>query len=290
MSMNNERSDEKKTSYKQIIKSTSVVGGAQVIQILIGIVRTKVVAVLLGTGGIGLLGLYQSILDLVRNLTGFGINFSGVKDIAEAKSTDNKDGIGRSVTILRRWAIATGLLGFFLMFVLSIPFSFYTFGDRSYAPGIAILSFALIFTSISQSQTTLLQGMQKISSMAISIVAGAAASCIISIPVYIFFGVKGIVPSLLLMSLATLCITWFFSRRIKVVKVKLTVKETFDGGFKMAQLGFFMVVNMFVATATMYFIRRYVANKAGIHAVGLFQASWTIANTYLGVVLNCDVS
>ena len=40
------------SSYKQILRSSSIIGGASVVNILIGLLRTKVVAVVLGTAGL----------------------------------------------------------------------------------------------------------------------------------------------------------------------------------------------------------------------------------------------
>ena len=53
----------------------------------IGIVRTKVFAVLLGPAGFGLMGLYGSIVDLAQSIAGMGVNSSGVRQIAESVGT-----------------------------------------------------------------------------------------------------------------------------------------------------------------------------------------------------------
>ncbi len=45
------------SSHRQIFKSTALIGGTQVINMGIGIVRTKALAVLLGPAGMGLAGL-----------------------------------------------------------------------------------------------------------------------------------------------------------------------------------------------------------------------------------------
>lgn len=45
---------EANASYRRILKSTSVIGGASVINIGIGLLRSKVLAVLLGPAGVGL--------------------------------------------------------------------------------------------------------------------------------------------------------------------------------------------------------------------------------------------
>ena len=57
------------TSYEQALKSTGIVGGAQFLTILITVVKTKIVALLLGPAGVGVLGLLQGIVDMIRNAT-----------------------------------------------------------------------------------------------------------------------------------------------------------------------------------------------------------------------------
>ena len=49
--------DEKHT-YRQILKSSALIGGSSLISVVIGIVRTKAFALLLGPTGVGLMGLY----------------------------------------------------------------------------------------------------------------------------------------------------------------------------------------------------------------------------------------
>ena len=71
-------------SYGQILKSSVLVGGSSLLNVAIGMVRTKVLALLLGPAGFGLFGVYNSIATLAQNLAGMGVNSSGVRQIAEA--------------------------------------------------------------------------------------------------------------------------------------------------------------------------------------------------------------
>lgn len=277
---------EENKSHKQILKSTGIVGGAQVLSIIIGVVRTKVIALLLGPAGIGIAGILQSTIDIVRNATGFGINFSGVKDIAEANGTADKLRIARTITIVRRWALGTGILGMLVTLALCIPLSDYAFGNDSYALSIATLSVILVITSISAGQLALLQGLRQITQLAKATLYGAFIATTITLPLYWWLGIDGIVPAMLITALIALIISWFFTRRIKVVKPKLTVSETFNGGLSMMKLGFFIVITGFMATVTMYIVRAFVAKEMSIDAVGYFQASWVITNSYIGIVLN----
>lgn len=101
---------ESQSSYRQIFNATSLFGGVQLISILIGIIRVKIVAVLLGTTGVGIIGLLNSPIQVIATITGFGIAFSAVRDISKAHSQSDQTGISKIITILRRWSWFAGFL------------------------------------------------------------------------------------------------------------------------------------------------------------------------------------
>jgi O-antigen/teichoic acid export membrane protein len=273
------------TSHKQILKSTGILGGAQVIEILFRIARSKIVAVLLGPTGVGLIGLYQSTIDLVQSATGFGINFIAVRDIAEAAGTNDQKRISRAILILRRWVWLTGLLGLVLTLVFCKPLSRYAFGDDQYAWGIAVLSVVLLLNSVSGGQLALLQGLRRIKMMAQAKIWGVIAGFCITVPLYWLMGVKGIVPAILITAVVSLFLSWFYSRKIPVEPVMVGLTETAKGGIGMIRLGFFMVISGFAMTGAMYYIRAFVSQRSGLDGVGQFQAAWNLSGTYLAAVL-----
>ena len=70
-------------SYLHILKYISLFGGVQVLNVLIGIVRNKFVAMLLGPQGVGLISLFNSTTKLISDSTNFGISMSAVRNISE---------------------------------------------------------------------------------------------------------------------------------------------------------------------------------------------------------------
>ncbi|MBC2722682.1 MAG: O-antigen translocase [Desulfosporosinus sp.] len=276
---------DKNSSQKQILKATGIVGGTQVIEILIRIARSKIIAVLLGPMGVGVIGLYQSTVDLVQSATGFGLNFSAVRDIAEAAGSDDRQRISQMILILRRWVWFTGLLGMVLTLVFCKPLSQYAFGDERYSWGIAVLSVVLLLNAVSGGQLALLQGLRKIRMMAQAKVLGVVAGFCITVPLYWMLGINGIVPAILISAVVSLVLSWVYSRKIHVQPVEVSLKETFQGGLGMVRLGFFTVISGFMATAAMYLVRAFVSNKSGIEGVGQFQAAWNLSSIYLAAVL-----
>ena len=79
--------------------------------VAVGIVRSKALALLLGPAGFGLTGLYWSILNFGESVAGMGVNTAGVRQIAAAAGADEPTRIGLTAAVLRRSSLALGSPG-----------------------------------------------------------------------------------------------------------------------------------------------------------------------------------
>ncbi|MBN1386950.1 MAG: O-antigen translocase [Bacteroidales bacterium] len=276
--------DREKSSYRQIFKATSLFGGVQVFQILIGIVRVKFVAILLGTTGVGIMGLLNAPVDLIISITGLGISFSAVRDISEAHGSDDKNRIAVAIKTLRRWSWFTGMLGAVVTISLAPLLSQWSFGNREYTWAFVWLSVTLLLHAISQGQRAILQGTRRLKDMAKAAVIGSALGLITSIPLYYWFGLKGIVPALIISSATLLFLSWYFSRRVEVEKIELTIKKTYTSGLNMAKLGISMTLAGFVASLSRYILNAFISNISGVDQVGLYNAGWGVVGQYTAVI------
>ena len=273
-------------SYSQILKSTVLIGGSQVINILFGIVRVKFMAVLLGPAGVGLIGIYDAVSSVVGTVTGMGIRQSGVRLIAEASGTGDDEKIARTILALRRVALVLGVLGMLTMFALCRPISWLTFGNYEHSGAIALLSFTLLFTAVSGGQTALIQGMRKIADLASLSVIGALLGTACSIPMVYFWGEAGIIPFLISISAMGILTSWFYARKILIVKVTLGLYETWAEARQLLSLGLVFMASALMSTAVAYMVRALVIRQFGLDGVGLYQAAYTLSNLYVGIVLN----
>lgn len=212
-------------SYGQILKSSALIGGSSVANIVIGIARTKAMAMLLGPSGVGLLGLYGAVFDLAQSVAGMGISNSGVRQIAEAAGSGETERIARTAAVLRRTTVFLGALGAALLAAFSGPVSRATFGDDQHAPAIALLSVALFFRVVSDGQGALIQGMRRISDLAKMSVLGALLSVAVTIPLVYFLRERGIVPSLVGIAAAGLVTSWWYSRKIRIRAPSMKASE-----------------------------------------------------------------
>jgi O-antigen/teichoic acid export membrane protein len=278
--------DEQQTSYREIMKATSLFGGVQVINILISIIRTKFVAIILGPSGVGIVGLLISTTDLVGRLTNFGLGTSAVKNVASANESGNQLRINTILVVLQRLVWITGLLGFVFTIVFSSILSQIAFGDKSYTLSFVWISITLLFNQLSSGQLVVLQGLRKLKHLAKANLYGSILGLIISVPLYYKYGVEAIAPTIIFTSLGNLLLTWYFAGKIKVEGVKVSSIRTIAEGKKMLKMGFVISLSGMIAMGASYFVRIFISNTGGVEQVGLYNAGFAIINSYVGLIFS----
>ena len=274
-----------KPTYPQILKSTVVVGGSSLATIAVGIVRSKATAVLLGPEGVGLTSLYQSIADLAQSLANFGVQGSGVRQIAESVGTGDSTRIAWTATVLRHVSVILGVVGAVLLAMLAQPVSYLTFGSGHQATAIALLGIAVFLRTVSAGQTSLLQGMRRISDLARVNVLSAVLGTAATLPLIYALGLQGVVLSIIAAAALTLVASWFYTRRVKFEAPPLRLSQMGPETARLLKLGFAFLASGLFTLGTAYAIRIIVLQHSGVEATGLYQAAWTLGGLYVGVIL-----
>lgn len=269
--------------YRLITKATAIFGGVQVVSILCSVVRTKVIAVLLGSVGIGIIGLYNNAIETIAALTGLGIRNSSVREISEAYTDKDSNKLSQIITVVRRWSWFVGLLGAVVTISLAPLLSKLTFGDDKHIWGFVLLSCTMLFKALTQSEQAILQGTKQLRRLAHCSIYGSIAALIVSLPLYYFWGIDGIVPSLILYSVATFIATLLYKDR-QTAPATITLKKTALQGREMITLGVFMTISSFITTLFSYIFSAYLNYRSGEAAVGYYQAGFTLMNKYVGLL------
>ncbi len=279
-----------KHSYGQILKSSTLIGGSSVLNLAIGIVRNKVMVLLLGTTGYGVMGFYMTISDLVRNIAGMGVNMSGVRQIAEAGGSGDARRLAHTAVTLRRVAFYSGALGALLLLIFCKQVSRLTFGDEHHAGGVALLSLAVFFSDVSAGQGALVQGMRRIADLAKMSVLGALYGTLFSIPIVYYYyrqgmAEKGVAPSLVCVAAMSIITSWWYARKVKVERVRVNLQETLGEVSALLKLGIVFMSTGFMTLGGAYLVRIFLRHEIGLEAVGLFQSAWILSSLYIGVIL-----
>jgi PST family polysaccharide transporter len=272
-------------TYGQILKSSAIVGGSTVLNVGIGIVRTKIMALLLAPAGFGMAGLYMSIITLTQSIAGMGINSSGVRQIAEAAGSGDQNRIAKTATVLRRTSVVLGLLGAVLLVLFSKQVSVVTFGDTKQREAVCLISLAVLFQLISAGQAALIQGMRRIADLARMNVIGAFSGLVISVPVVYFLRVKGIAISLVLVAATTIVSSWWYSRKIRISVVQLKYGEIKLEVAGLLKLGVAFMASGLMVPGAAFFVRVFLLQHVGVAATGMYQSAWALGGLYVGFIL-----
>ncbi len=264
-----------------VLKSVGIFGGVQITGILCSIVRTKLVALWIGAVGVGLFGLYNTALDMITALTQHGIRNSAVRDVAGA---DSDTALRRIIAVVRRWSLWLGLLGAIISIGFAPILSRLTFGNDDHIWGFVALSIAILINSITGGEQAILQGTERFKRVAQSSMWGLATGLAVSVPLFYFLRYDSILPSIIAYS--TAIFVWVMVYRFKspLPAPKMTVGETAREGKSLVVFGVYMTVSAFTAMLVQYAFMAYLNHTSDTATVGYFQAGWTIATRYVGLV------
>jgi O-antigen/teichoic acid export membrane protein len=275
--------DRSQDSYSHVLKFTGIFGGVQGLNVLVGLVRNKFVALLLGPDGMGLVSLFNTTVQLISQATHLGISVSAVKHISEYYDAGDTEKAAHYVKVVRGWCLLTALLGM-LVCVVAGPFlSNTTFSWGDHTLHFVLLAPAIGMIAITGGETAILKGQRKLGALALVQIVAALASLVIAIPIYYFFWQAGIVPVIVLMAFVTMCATLWFSLRIFPLQFR-GARGILGEGMGMIRLGVAFTLAGVVGSGAEMFIRSFLNVIGSLDAVGLYNAGYMITITYAGLV------
>ena len=279
-----EKTDKTK-GYSHILKYTGLFGGVQGLNILVGIIRNKLVAVILGPSGMGLISLFNSTINLIANSTNLGIPISAVKNISEANACVDRAALEHLVVTVRSWCLLTALAGVVLCIALSSLLSYWTFGWGNHTLHFILLSPIVGMLAVTGGEMAILKGMRRLRPLALVSVWHVVLALVITVPLYYFFGETAIVPSLVVMALVQMVLTLSFSLRLFPLRFRGGRRQLREGS-GMVRLGIAFVIAGILGSGAEFLIRSFLSYSASLETVGLYTAGYMMIMTYAGVAFS----
>ena len=273
-------------SYRQILRSFSIIGGASAINIAISLVRMKAVAMLLGPAGVGLIGLLTNLVALASNIAGLGFGMVGTRQIAEAAGKDDPQRVATARRALFWGTLVLAVAGALSVWLLRGVLATHVLGDPGLAPHLGWLSLAVALTVAAASQSALLTGLRRIGDIARVQIGSAVLSTLLGLLALWWWGLVGIVAYVIAVPLATFVLGHVFVARLPRVQTpRSDLRELSAQWRTLTRLGTAFMVAGLAGTAGQLVVRTLVQRDLGADALGQFQAAWAISMTYIGFVL-----
>jgi len=274
-----------KDSYRHILKYTGLFGGVQGLIILIGLVRNKAMAVLLGAGGMGFNALMMSVQTFASQATNLGLSFGAVPKLSEVYEQENHSQLDYYVQVIRLWSMIAAVLGLLFCVVASglVDNMTFTWGDHTLH--YAMLGVSVAMLAIAGGETAILKATRRMGSLARVQIFGAIGAVALSVPLYYYFGQSGVVPAIVLIAALNTLLTVIHSYRCYPLRIRFC-KQHLRDGYSMIRLGLSFVLAAAIGSGAEMAIRAFLNVEGSMDEVGFYNAAYMITITYAGMVFS----
>lgn len=269
-------------AYRGIVKTTAIFGGVQGFQVLLSAIRIKVVAVLLGVEGMGIMHLLNSTLYMLQNFTGLGIDRGAVRELSQHEGNSGK--VQQTIATIRHWNLMAALLGATLTLALAPQLSKWSFGSTHFTAAYMWLAFAILFDTLSKGELGIFQGLRKVRLLAKANLLGSLMGLLLSIPVYYIWGIDGIVAGIIAYPASVLAVVWFLGRRELPKPSNHPLAQSAKDGKGLITLGIMFTISGFIGALSTYLFNIYLNHYGGIEDVGLYQSGFNLIDKYVGLI------
>ncbi|MCH2173989.1 O-antigen translocase [Myxococcota bacterium] len=280
-----ESSDPDESSYRRILGTSAVIGAASAVNIVTSIGRVKVLALILGPVGMGLLGMYNTLMSTSGSIAAMGFRYSAVREIASQISAGNEQALADLRAALRYVTFLMGLLGAIVVYLLAGHLSEWTFGDRSHSTPIAILSIGVGITVLAGAQTGLLSGYRDIAGLAYVTVLGALSGAVLATVLVWRLGDAGIPYVVVGLVGLPLLVALYFTTRQPRPTLRPRFSGTLEQSWKLARLGIVAMSSSFMLSLGVLTVRSLIIRELGEEANGFFQAAYGLSLMSVGILL-----
>ena len=284
--MNNATDGEKsRSTYRRIVSSTAVFGGAHVFSILINIIRAKLVALILHSKGMGFSAIISNAANTLQQVSMLGLNIAAVPDISKANAEEDEQVLAYTIRIVRRLVLVASIVGVVLTVSLSPLISKLSFGTTDYTPYFLLLAASIFFNVLGTGEMAVLQGLRRYKLLAFCSTVPPICGLLISIPIYFIWGVEGIVPAMIVVNVIYFIVIRILSYRVKrQYRERISIRQVWTKGRDIIKFGFVMTIGTVVGTLGTYALFAFISNTGSIDDAGFYYSASIIASQYIGLI------
>lgn len=263
--------------YGRVVKYLGLLGGAQGVSLLVNLLRNKIASTLLGTVGLGLIGLYNRTVQMFSDCTNLSLSYSAVRKLSDTYENARTEDIVHYVKVTRSIALLTGIVGMLLFLMFSPMVMQYISDDNDYSSWYFVaLSPVVLFMAVSGGEVAVLRGVRQLNSLAIYTLWSSFVALFVAVPVYFFFGIDGILPSILIIGLLQMLGVLYNSIRLFEYKVAPFSLRLLRNGVEMLKLGAGYIYTTILTSFSVWMIYSMITNIGGESELGLFSAGYLL--------------
>jgi PST family polysaccharide transporter len=257
-------------SFARILRSSALMGGASGVSLIAALIRNKLIAILLGPGGLGVFGILSQYAGMMSQIFGLGAGSTVIRHVADVDEEHRlqRESEVRSFT----WKVsAIGAIG---AAALALPACYWSFDGAANLHLMAIAALAAPLLIVAGAWSAVMQARKQIGDLAKVQVISAIIGIVVSAPLVWFFGAIGAATSIVVVAgLPSLVI--YLMRRSPAS----CGPASDDGSRKLLLLGTAMLGIIAVTQLSLYATRILIVRYAGVEHAGYYQAALATAGS-----------
>ena len=146
------------------------------------------------------------------------------------------------------------------------------------------LAIVILLNAVNWWYQTIFQGVRGLNIIAKSSVVSSILSVVFTFPLYHFYGIDGIVPSIIITSALTLFISYFYSKKINLKLVRTKINDIIIIGKQIIPLGFTKMTTSLMGNLSVLIIILVIQKLGSLKEVGLYEVGMKISYQYVGLI------
>ncbi len=261
-----------------------LLGSSSVVEMILTIIRTKILAMILGPAGIGLAGILNHIMATVSIFFEMGTGTSATRSVAATLPAQRRR-IGRLLTVIILLGIVLGAVGAVSVFFAATPIAVVMFSDAGQAWLIQLLAVGVLFTVAGGIQRAFINGLRRYQDLARITIFSSLIGTVASIAIAWYYQFEGIIVYVIAVPLINSVITFYYVMKTRYLPAAVCYTTIKKETSAMLKLGLPVMLSVLIDSAVILYVRGQVMNTLGLEAVGLFQVAWAITGIYVGFIL-----
>lgn len=270
---------------RRLARSTAILGVGSIAAVIAAIIRSKILATWLGPEGTGTLAQLSTLTGVLVPLATLGIGSGLVTMIAEARSRNDVEKIRRVEAAGR--TIAWGLGGALALgAIIASPWlASAIYRDSAYAWAVMIGAASVPFSAVASVRISMLQGHEAVRANALLNTAIAAIGIAILVPLAYFFGVRGAVAQLVVI---TAIWAWLGGRFLRPHTAPGPRPWGVDRAIlrPLLRYGTAALLVGLSSTLTLLVLRSILVGRLGLTQNGIYQVCVGVSSMVMPLILN----
>ena len=271
----------------ELARSAGLLGTQRIVLVVLGAVRTKIAAYLLGPAGLGILAQASALRELLAVVCQLGSRSGYVDMVSDAHERGDGAALRDAMlAVLSIVGMMSTMVGFVV--VLQAPrVAQWAFADPG-RTGLVLLALVTVVLAVPRralSNTFL--GVLDYRSLLWIGVAESIVAIVAMALLARWFGVAGAVASFLCIEVVALGAAWWLLRRRVLRPMGISLRGPRPR--RQAVVGLLRLAGALSATAlvsagAVFFVRGEILDRLGAEANGFYQVAWQVGQNYLGMV------